>query len=149
MCDFTTFFHEEERIGVSGCEVDVVADTDDGDAALAGELFHEFVDCQLVAYVELACWFVQKQDTGRFTFTFMGCGEFVRQQAVAWNIPQGNTTVWDYNPLIYREQSICNTIATKSFLDARTMGQNACSGFYKQPSIDIAHVTGIEDFEEA
>jgi len=71
-----------------------------------------------------------RQDSGKFTFTFMGCGEIVRRQAYQIGIPQGNTTVWDYNPGSFGDVYVLNTCSTKSFMGARDMGQVATSGFY-------------------
>jgi uncharacterized protein YegL len=72
----------------------------------------------------------EKQDDGRFTFTFMGCGEVVRKQALQIGIPWGNTTVWEYNPESFGGTSVLNCSATKSYMGARSAGHTAVSGFY-------------------
>jgi len=85
----------------------------------------------------------QKQDSGKFTFTFMGCGEVVRRQASAIGIPFGNTTVWEYtNEGIVGTMSV-NACSTKSFLGGRSAGVHASSGFYAQPYVPEPMASGI------
>jgi uncharacterized protein YegL len=88
-----------------------------------------------------------RQDSGKFTFTFMGCGEVVRRQAFGMGIPFGNTTVWQYSPESLGAVSVMNYCSTKSFQTARNAGFVATSGFYQDP-LPIVEVTGIEDFED-
>ena len=85
----------------------------------------------------------QRQDGGRFTFTFMGCGEVVRKQAYTIGIPGGNTTIWEYNPESARAVTIMNCNSTKSFQDSRSVGVHASSGFYALPSQHEG--TGVAD----
>jgi len=72
----------------------------------------------------------QRQDGGRFTFTFMGCGEVVRQQACDIGIPVGNTTVWEYSPNSLSNVSLMNCVSTRSFMDSRSAGVHSSSGLY-------------------
>ena len=83
-----------------------------------------------------------RQDGGRFTFTFMGCGKVVRQQAFGIGIPAGNTTVWEYNPDSFGTVTQLNSVSTKLFMGGRSCGVNASSGFYEAP---VIHVTGLDE----
>jgi hypothetical protein len=89
-----------------------------------------------------------RQDGGRFTFTFLGCSDYIVQQATAIHIPWGNTTVWQNNANGLQAATHLNSVGTRSYMSSRTKGETACSGFYEQPNIDIVHVTGIEDFAD-
>ena len=71
-----------------------------------------------------------RQDSGRFTFTFMGCGEVVRRQAFEMGIPAGNTTVWESNPDSLGSVYVLNSCSTQSFRAGRSAGHIAVSGFY-------------------
>ncbi len=84
-----------------------------------------------------------RQDKGRFTFTFLGCGQYILQQAAHINIPLGNTEIWAPNAVGMAMTAQNNMAGTKSYFNARNAGEMACSGFY-----DVPHVTGIDDFED-
>ncbi len=96
----------------------------------------------------------QRQDAGNFTFTFMGGGELVRNQAMKIGIPDANTITWDYSPVGMGSASAINRLSTTSFLHARNEGVSASSGFYDKPKgfvvgVDIPHVTGLDEIDIA
>jgi uncharacterized protein YegL len=87
----------------------------------------------------------QRQDGGRFTFTFMGCGEVVRKQAFEIGIPGGNTTVWEYNNEGIIGTMSVNACSTKSFMGGRSAGVHSSSGFYDQPyNADFQATSGTQ-----
>jgi hypothetical protein len=83
-----------------------------------------------------------RQDEGRFTFSFLGCGDHIIKQATGINIPFGNTVVWDYSPQGMGATALVNSCATKSYMAARNCGELATSGFYN----DVVHPWAPEDF---
>jgi Mg-chelatase subunit ChlD len=74
-----------------------------------------------------------KQDSGRFTFSFLGCGEEVLKQAEAMYIPNGNTYSWDYSPKGLAGGMSVNCCSTERYMVARNAGEMATSGFYESP----------------
>lgn len=75
----------------------------------------------------------EKQDGGRFTFSFLGCGDHVVKQAVGIGIPIGNTEKWEYTNEGIVGAVALNSCATKSYMSARNAGHIATSGFYDTP----------------
>lgn len=86
-----------------------------------------------------------RQDSGKFTFTFMGCGEVVHKVAFKIGIPDGNTIVWDYNPTSLGCTMSLNAVSTKSYMSARSAGHIATSGFYLEPSFHEPAASGTEN----
>jgi uncharacterized protein YegL len=82
----------------------------------------------------------QRQDGGRFTFTFLGCGESVISQATGINIPGGNTQIWAYDSIGLHAGMLANSVGTRSYMSARNKGITAASGFY-EPKGECTSIT--------
>lgn len=83
-----------------------------------------------VSQEQLAALIRDRQDTGRWTFTYMGANQDLSKIVREMNIPVMNTVSYDSSPIGTMTASAVAASSTRSYFSARSSGKLSVSNFY-------------------
>jgi hypothetical protein len=121
-----------------GKTIEGLSKLDDGETSFLVVVISDGMENHSIEYNyrSLANLIKQKQETGRWTFTYQGANQDLSKVAEQLNIPLGNMSEWESTPEGTIAATNMRSASTKCYLSSVASGQSATTSFYGEDSLD-------------